>query len=245
MNKKTIAIYLLVMMCLISTTVFAAVTASLKIEIDQDKIKPGDKITATLSVENIEGTTKGIRSFDGYLEYDDSIFETVKNSDLSINEGAGEFNQETGKFAVDLNNAVLEDADLITVTLTVKTDVKAGEIKNAISFKDVKLATGLEGSVTLSQSLDIIITSDAVEEDPAEDPTDDPTEDPADDPLQEEDNTNPDKEGTNVGQVQAEEDDTLAPNPLPKTGVIKWAIGLIVVLVLGIICYRQYKKIEL
>ena len=269
MNKKRIAICLFFIICLVSTSVFATVQASLSISVSTTQIKPKDEITVVLNVKDISGTTNGFRSFDGYIEYNKNVFETVKNTDLSINGGSGEFNQETGKFAVDLSDAVLEDSSLIAVKLVVKSNAAVGKVEDAVVFKDIKLATGLDGSITLSESLDITITANSTNDDNnsendnnANDNTNTDNDNNANDDTNTDndnnanDNANKDNDNTSNGNTNKDNnanannqnqsnDNTTAPTPLPHTGVIKFGIIGIVIISIAVICYKKYKKIEI
>ena len=105
-------------------------------------LKPGEEITVTVDVSDINMGENGINALEGTIKYDSNIFESVKAVDVqSFNNWSTTYNDETsslnGKFlAVNLTAGVKEDMKILSVKFKVKSDIKE-TTTTQIDFKDL------------------------------------------------------------------------------------------------------------
>lgn len=154
--KKLIILYVFMCVCLISTAVYAALKVELKVNMSAIEFNPGEELVITLSTNSISGTTKGIFAVDGYFKYDSNIFETLTVEDIAV-DGNIAYNPETNKFAIDLNEEILDQKQLFEVTLKVKEGVTPGDYEEAISLEDIEMFTMDQGSCIASTKLGITV----------------------------------------------------------------------------------------
>ena len=105
-------------------------------------LKPGEEITVSVDVSDINMGENGINALEGTIKYDSNIFESVKAVDVqSFNNWSTTYNDETsslnGKFlAVNLTAGVKEDMKILSVKFKVKLDIKE-TTTTQIDFKDL------------------------------------------------------------------------------------------------------------
>ena len=136
---------------MLASTVNAA-TNSFKAELSASKteLKPGDEITLTLKVSDINMGDDGINAVEGTIKYDTNVFEAITQSSITSESGwSTTYNGETsnslnGKFlAVNLSAGTKEDTKILTVKFKVKTDV-AKTTETQINFVDVTSNDGVD-----------------------------------------------------------------------------------------------------
>lgn len=165
MKKRQVVLYIVVMLILLATSVYATVSAELNLTMksDSEKLYAGDEFTVAIGLKGIE-SEKGIKSIEGYIDTDENVLEKltiesiVTNSDgkvevdenniLPVNVDA-DITSETGitfttnpvsekgdyKLVVNLEKAVNKDVDLITFKFKIKDDVEAGTYNSVMSYK--------------------------------------------------------------------------------------------------------------
>ena len=62
-----------------------------EIKVKSDEIKKGDKIEVLLSIKSNDSTIKGFNAFQATLDYDEEVFEKVKQSDFEALNSWSEF----------------------------------------------------------------------------------------------------------------------------------------------------------
>ena len=153
MKKKFLVNLLLVIMLgvMLASTVNAA-TNSFKAELSASStsLKPGDEITLTLKVSDINMGDDGINAVEGTIKYDTNVFEAITQSSITSESGwSTTYNGETsnslnGKFlAVNLSAGTKEDTTILTVKFKVKQDV-AKTTETQINFVDVTSNDGVD-----------------------------------------------------------------------------------------------------
>ena len=153
MKKKILVNLLLVIMLgvMLASTVNAA-TNSFKAELSASStsLKPGDEITLTLKVSDINMGDDGINAVEGTIKYDTNVFEAITQSSITSESGwSTTYNGETsnslnGKFlAVNLSAGTKEDTKILTVKFKVKQDV-AKTTETQINFVDVTSNDGVD-----------------------------------------------------------------------------------------------------
>ena len=153
MKKKFLVNLLLVIMLgvMLASTVNAA-TNSFKAELSASStsLKPGDEITLTLKVSDINMGDDGINAVEGTIKYDTNVFEAITQSSITTESGwSTTYNGETsnslnGKFlAVNLSAGTKEDTKILTVKFKVKQDV-AKTTETQIDFVDVTSNDGVD-----------------------------------------------------------------------------------------------------
>ena len=169
MKKKQIVLYLVVMIMLITTSVYATISAELDVAINSKKICPGDEFSITIKLKDLE-TTNAIKAIEGYVDINEDVLEnlTVKSivtgqdgkvkiddknvlevydaKNISSNSDTGViFNDnpvsKSGdyKIVINLAEAISKDTNLVTLNFKVKDDVKVGEYESAVTYKIFKI----------------------------------------------------------------------------------------------------------
>ena len=153
-TRKMLILCVFMCICLISTAAYAALKIEVKVNMSGLDFRPGEKLVVTVSTNSVTGTSKGVFAVDGYVEYDTNVFETLKIEDFVVN-GQIAFNPETGKFAIDLDEEILNQAELFKVSLTIKENAEAGVYATAVSLKDIEMFTMDQGSCIVNTPLGI------------------------------------------------------------------------------------------
>lgn len=165
--KKAIKIILLEIFVIIIGTITQAVsenTFTAKVIPENKNIKPGEEITLTLSVSDINMGEDGINTLEGTIEYDKELFEEIKSDSIkSLNNWTTTFNDErsmlNGKFlSVNLTGGVKEDSNIFTITMKVK-DTIDKTTSTKINFKDLTSNDGTDlvnaGTKTINVTIEV------------------------------------------------------------------------------------------
>ena len=150
MKKKILltTTLLFTLMCLI-TNVNAASSFEAEAKATTDILKPGEEVTITLSVSDIDMGTDGINVIEGKINYDRDIFEEIELTDIQTYNGwATTYNDEkstsNGKFlSVNLSKGIKDDNEIISVKFKVKEDIKE-KTNTQIGFEDVTSNDGVD-----------------------------------------------------------------------------------------------------
>lgn len=209
-----------------NTTTDTAADYSFKFNVtaNTSTLKPGDEVTITLGLSNINVGENGINTLQGVLSYDDAVFEKVTSSDISSqNNWTITYNDEEtdrqGTFlAVILSGGVKETQTIGTIKLKVKENITAKSTQ--IKFTQITSSEGTtlvnETDKTISLSIQSGNTTG---------------------------NTNT-TTNTNTGGTVVKPSNTTADKNLPKTGSIDvyFAVAATVLVVAGIVAYINYRK---
>lgn len=142
---------ILAIVCMLGTTVNAESTSSFKAAVTptEKTLKPGEEITITLAVSDIDMGEDGINTLEGTIEYDKEIFEEVKSSNIqSKNNWSTTYNDENstlnGKFlAVNLSAGIKEDTEIFSITLKAKSEIES-TANTEIKFVDITSNDGTD-----------------------------------------------------------------------------------------------------
>ena len=134
-------------------------------------LKPGEEVTITVKVSDINMGENGINTLEGKIKYDTNVFESVKASDVqSLNNWSTTYNDETsslnGKFlAVNLSAGTKDDTQILSVKFKVKDDIKE-TTTTQIDFEDITSndGTDLVNAGTKSVSLTVNVEEKQPEE---------------------------------------------------------------------------------
>ena len=209
---------------------------------NKNNVQPGETVTITLNVSDINAGELGINTVEAYLEYDSTIFEEVTQSDIeSLNNWSITYNEEETEYkgkmlAVILQDGVTEDQNIGTITLKVKNGVSYTNttitIKNIASNNGEELITETDKNILLE-----IGTK--------------PQEEPSTDDDNDNDNNNNQRgnNGTeNNGNSNNQQNSNTSKDEIPNTGTMNYLIVIIsaVAIISGIVYlkYKQYKKID-
>ena len=167
MRRREIIIYIVVMLALICTSVYATVSGDISLSVDsQNKaILPGDEFEVTLSLDNLNAE-EGLKAVEGYIDIDENVLENLtidsivtENGKVTINEDnvlnvTGAVNSdEPGiifntnpvsgngdyKLVINFVKEVKTNLNLVTIKFKVKSDVNPGKYTGAISYKTFKI----------------------------------------------------------------------------------------------------------
>ena len=139
-----------------------------------DVLKPGEEVTVTLNVSNIDMGENGINVIEGTLSYDKNVFEEISKSDIKTLENwATTYNDEdtpsNGKFiSVNLSEGVQKNTNILSVKFKVKSDVTENT-KTQIKFEEVTSNDGVDLVNVGTKVVDLKVELEAKEE-PIEEP---------------------------------------------------------------------------
>ena len=106
------------------------------------ELKPGQEVTITMAVSDINMGDNGINTVEGIINYDKTIFEELTTSSVqSLNNWTTTLNTENsqmnGKFlAANLSNGVKENMQIFSVKFKVKADATSST-ETTITYKDI------------------------------------------------------------------------------------------------------------
>lgn len=143
--KKIYFITVIAMLLLLVTpAVVKADSFQLNVTADKQNIQPGQTVTLTLSVSNINAGKSGINTLEGIIDYDTSIFEKITQGDFkSMNNWSITYNASERKvFAAILSEGVTTNQSIATITFKVKEKVKY--TNTSITIKNVTSNNGSE-----------------------------------------------------------------------------------------------------
>lgn len=166
MKKKVIFTTILVIICLISTTIYGSLSGSLQAIASKTTVSPGEEITITVKVSNITTSNQGVAGFESKLQYDKDVFEEVKVNDITSSWTVENMDPST-LLSVMTTNPVSADTNIFTIKMKVKEEAKAGS--TTISFSDPKIFNLNDTFSATIDSLNITVEKEAAKT-PAETP---------------------------------------------------------------------------
>lgn len=154
--KRIFIIILALAIILINTTVFA-LGFTVSIVSNKETVKQGDSVTVTVSMKNVEASGTGINVFEGVLEYDKLIFETVEQTDFKFANSSSwveiDYSDATGKFVAMRSTRTQEDEEIFKVTLKLKSNAVAGS-----TIVKIKNAQTADGTNTINATEEVLET---------------------------------------------------------------------------------------
>lgn len=260
MRKKIIINLLLIIFILsISFGVNASSTDKYDIVLSANntKVKPGDAITISLKVDNIniQSGEKGIGAYEGTLLYDSNVFEevTIKGNDNWDTPALNE-----GRFTSVKSNGECTNVsqEIASITLKVKENATLGSTK--IQIKDFEASNGQENITTADK--DITLTIEAKKDNSDGNNTivdDNNTVKDDNNTIVDDNNTiiDDDKKPSQVpsgskdqssdknSSMSANENKSSSQNKLPYAGISETLVIVIVIVIVGgVFSYIKYKR---
>lgn len=220
MKKKFIGMVIILIVCLLSTTVYGALAGTTQLTASDTTVNPGDEITVTLRVSGITGSTTGVAGFESKLVYDAEIFETVTVEDITSSWTVENMNPTT-LISLLTTTPVTADTNIFSIKFTVKSDAELGE--TTIGLNEATIYNLQETASTTVSNLTITI----------------------EEPEEEVNNTVPTNTNTNVNRNTNTNTNrnTTANQILPKTGTDN-IIFLIIssITIIALMSYINYRK---
>ena len=144
MKKRQVVLYIVVMLILLTTSVYATISAELglKVNADNNTLYAGDEFSITISLKNLDAS-EGIKAIEGYIDINEDILEN-----LTINSIVTD---ENGKVKINDNN-ILNVYD--AVDSQTNTDASIILNTNPVSGKgDYKIVINLATPLTTDTDL--------------------------------------------------------------------------------------------
>lgn len=173
MGKTKTKIISFIAFCLMGVTVLAIsitdkVGASLTSS--KDKLKEEETVVVELKFDKYNNITKGLNAFKATLEYDNEIFEEVKQSDFLVKNDWEElkYNKDTKEFVAIKKAGSKSDETILQISLKAKKEVEPGI--TTIQISNIFTSEGKEDLLLNDTSVQINIIKDQViiPEEPAE-----------------------------------------------------------------------------
>lgn len=142
--EKLILSILIMIVCMIGVTVQADSGHTFKAAVTptEKTLKPGEEITITMNISDINMGDNGINTVEGNISYDNNIFEEVKSSNIqALNNWSTTYNDEgtslNGKFlSVNLSAGVKENTSIFSIKLKVKSSLNENK-ETYIQFNNI------------------------------------------------------------------------------------------------------------
>ena len=143
-KTKLILLQLFIAFVLISTSVYATVTTTIALSLNEATVFRGDTIDITLSLENVE-EDKEIQSVAGYINYDEDVIEAITVDSIK--------KSDTNKVTIGneiLNVEDLTDANINTIPTTSAYVAFNG---NPTSGNDSRIVIDFKDGITTDEEL--------------------------------------------------------------------------------------------
>ena len=117
-------------------------TLTTEIKVNSDEIKKGDKIEVLFSFKTDANTNVGINAFKATLDYDENVFEDIKQSDFQVLNSWQEFlyNPDNKKFVAINKSGKIDNEEFIKITLKAKKNILP--TNTSIKIKDLVVSDG-------------------------------------------------------------------------------------------------------
>ena len=192
-------------------------------------IKPGEEVTISVNISDINMGTNGINTVEGKIEYDKTIFEEVKSSNVqSFSNWTTTYNDESstlnGKFlSVNLSAGVKESVKIFSITFKAKQDITK-TTSTQIKFNEITSNDGTDLISAGSKSVNITVN---VDNGTVENPTDNSNEK----------NNDPVISGNTNTTKTSVSDKTQSKTILPKAGLPTTIVIALVLVVLAVVIF--------
>lgn len=203
---------------------------------DKTSLKPGDEVLLTFKISSIDVKTDGINAIEAKLEYDKSIFEEVKQSNIKgLNGWSVVYNDEDTEYngkllAMILSSGVKETEEIFSVKLKVKNEITSTTLTKQVNLKIINIETndGEKSIKDIDKVVPVTIQFDKVVETENNEPK-------------------PIVDNNKIENNNIKEDKTVAKGTVPQTGTNELIFILLFVVLIGggAITYIKYKKIHL
>ena len=153
MKKILSVVVCLLLLAVLATPVFATQTATMTVKASKAKLKPGDQVTFTVSMNKVDNCNYGGFKY----EFDESVFAYESGKSMAGLKGffAGVSTAAGNVAGFFMNGIGAVEGDLFSVTLKVKDNAKNG----VYTITGKPSLSVSEGDVTCSvQSVDVTVT---------------------------------------------------------------------------------------
>ncbi|WP_294188685.1 ZmpA/ZmpB/ZmpC family metallo-endopeptidase [uncultured Clostridium sp.] len=157
---RSLLIYLFVFLAVwVSTPVSAYNSFIANLSTNSTAVKNGDYVEVLFLFEANKDTNEEISAFQATLDYDETIFEEIKQSDFEVLNSWEEFlyNSNNKQFVVINKSGELKEKDVIKLKLKVKNDISI--TRTSIKFKDIVASNGSEDMNLNDSEVQVDITS--------------------------------------------------------------------------------------
>lgn len=219
--KKTLSIMAIAILMLTLSMGVVNATTDFKVALtaDSTRVDQGGTVVITVSLKDFTANETGINSLIAKLDYDRTVFETVKQADFAAQNGwsAITYNENEGGLATENASFMTENHEAFKITLKVKANATIGN--TTVTLKEINGSDSETDVYPADQKITLTIKA-------ASGNTPAPT------------NNTPVKPANN----------TPAPTnntTMPSTGVVDYILPTIaVVAVVGIFAYVRYNRID-
>ena len=262
MKKVLINLLIVIVAIIVMSTNMAVQAVGFKLNATSNAttVKPGDEITITLAVSDVDLGENGMNTLEGTLDYNRDIFEEVKSSDIATQNGwIVTYNDEAtglnGKFlATKTGEGVKENQTLATIKLKVKENVS--NQTTSVTIKDIATNDGTNLVEETNKQITIKIETPSTNSNPSGEGSGSGSQGGAQGGSQGSNGSgkndvntagsgNTNNNNTNKATTGTNNKNTSKTNTsLPKTGVNDTIIvvGIVVIILTGIISYVKYKE---
>ena len=133
MKKSVMISAIIIILILLTTNVYASISAKASLNANNTNLKPGDTVIVVLSLNDISYSNLGLMGIEGILNYNKDVFEEISENNIApLNGWDRAYNVSTGKIIIEGNNQVTSDTNIAQIELKVKSTVKAGVYNDAV-----------------------------------------------------------------------------------------------------------------
>ncbi len=171
MKKKIIYVTVLIIFCIVSTTVLAITkfdaigTALISSE---EELSAGQEVIVTLKFDKYNQISKGINAFKATLQYDENLFEKVTQANFTTKSDWEElkYNAETKELVAIKKAGSKREEDILQLKLKVKNEIEPG--KTNVKIGQVVTSEGKEDLLLedATVGIDIIKDQTSIPEEP-------------------------------------------------------------------------------
>ena len=167
MKKKIIMVIGFMILILLASNLLAAGNLTANLGNSVNELKGGETLTITLRFNEYQQIKNGLNAYQATLEYNKNIFEEVQQEDFQcLNDWEKlQYNQSTGELVAIKKAGSTSPEDIVSITLTVKPDVKA--TTTDIKIKDIITSEG-EKDITIAEAKTTINIIEEQQEKPEE-----------------------------------------------------------------------------
>lgn len=161
-EKKVLLVFIIAMIsCMVISKIVYAMSFKFNVSSNKTEVKPGEEITVSIKISDIDMGENGINAIESTLVYDNQIFETVTKDDMTTqNNWTIEYNQQVGNFLLsNINTAgVKENQTIGFIKFKIRADAKP--TTTTIKFNDIKSNDGNTITKDSDKSITIKIIGD-------------------------------------------------------------------------------------
>ena len=126
MSRKICTIIITIVMIMGILNYSEASSFRVIVKADETEVNPGQEVTISLKISNIDMGEHGINVVEGYLKYEDGFFSAMEMVDE--NDWKVTYNNKNGKFLTSkIIEGIKEEQEILLIKLKVNDDLKEGE----------------------------------------------------------------------------------------------------------------------